>query len=889
MPLTPGTRLGAYEILAAIGAGGMGEVYRARDLKLNRDVALKVLPASVGQDPDRLARFRREAQVLAALNHPNIAHVHGFEDSGDTHALVMELVPGPTLAERLAGGPLSLADALPIAKQIADAMEAAHEQGIIHRDLKPANIKVRDDGTVKVLDFGLAKALGPDASGVVSGESSNSPTLTARATQMGVIIGTAAYMSPEQAKGRPVDRRADIWAFGVVLYEMITGRRGYEAEDISETLAAVLTREVDWKSLPADTPARLKTLIRECLVRDPKQRLRDIGDARRTIEGLIAGAPDDAAPAAAAAAPPAKGRALPWIVAAAAVLIAGIATALALRPVPAPPRIVTRAESTIKEFCALITVSNDGTKLAYAVAGGQSATYLSLRMMDQFEGKAIPGSEGGAWPVFSPNGQWIAYSDISGTKIRKLPLTGGTSITLGDGSFGQGAAWGTDDRIIFGSSKGLMQVGAGGGTATSLTKIDQAKGETLHIRPQFLPGERQLLFTIATKDAVGPQFAVLDLASGSYKTVAKSGINGRYLESGHLSYMRAGTVFAVPFDLKTLTVTGAEVPVIENVSQQGPDGTGDYAVSHDGLLAYFSSANGQGSTLAWADRAGNVTPLAGQAQRLWGTGRLSPDGKLIANGITSGTGNRDIWILDVQRGAPTRVTFGGNNDFPIWTKDSRHIYFSASQDGKSGIYRAPADGSAKPALVLTTPLQVTLESIAPDGKALVYSEATDKAPRLVVLELGADGAAGKPRPLHEGGSALEAHGQISPDGRWIAYTSAESGTLEIYLHAFPIAGAKVRVSTEGGQRPRWSQNGRDLYYWAGTPMTRLTSVEIPAANPLQVGTPKVVFQNLVGTTFDVTPDANRFLIELSARSDGTRLATVTNWFEELLRRAPAKK
>ena len=402
MPLTPGTRLGAYEITAAIGAGGMGEVYRARDLKLNRDVALKVLPAAVGQDPDRLARFRREAQVLAALNHPNIAHIHGFEDTGETHALVMELVPGPTLAERLAGGPLQLPEALAIAKQIADAMEAAHEQGIIHRDLKPANIKLKGDWgptptrlsdgrleptlsatdvtgcTVKVLDFGLAKAVGPDSSGVISGDSSNSPTLTARATQLGVIIGTAAYMSPEQAKGRPVDRRADIWAFGVILYEMISGKRGYEAEDISETLAAVLTREVDWQSLPSDTPAQLKGLIRDCLVRDPKQRLRDIGDARRTIERLMEGAPADASPGAAAAGtaatPKAKGRALPWLVAAAAVLIGGISTALALRPAPPPPRVVTRTETQLKDFSALIAISSDSTKLAYVVAGGQNVT-----------------------------------------------------------------------------------------------------------------------------------------------------------------------------------------------------------------------------------------------------------------------------------------------------------------------------------------------------------------------------------------------------------------------------------------------------------------------------------------------------------------------------------
>jgi serine/threonine-protein kinase len=404
MALASGTRIGPYEIAAAIGAGGMGEVYLARDTKLNRDVALKVLPASLAGDPDRLARFRREAQVLAALNHPNIAHIHGFEDSGDVHALVMELVEGPTLADRIKHGPLPLDEALPIARQVAEAMEAAHEQGIIHRDLKPANIKVRDDGTVKVLDFGLAKALAPDSSGGLSGEAMNSPTLTARATQLGVILGTAAYMAPEQAKGRPVDRRADIWAFGVVLFEMLTGRRGYEAEDISETLAAVLTREVDWTALPASTPARLKALVKDCLARDPKQRLRDIGEARRILERILEGATDDPVSPSGAFAPatagPRAASRLPWILAAAALLAAAASAAYALRPVPVVPKPVVRAEVVLKDFSALVSMSRDGTKIAYIVAGGPNTTYVALRQMDQFDAKPIPGTDGGGFPIF---------------------------------------------------------------------------------------------------------------------------------------------------------------------------------------------------------------------------------------------------------------------------------------------------------------------------------------------------------------------------------------------------------------------------------------------------------------------------------------------------------
>jgi serine/threonine-protein kinase len=894
MTLSAGTRLGPYEVVASIGAGGMGEVYRARDAKLNRDVALKVLPFSVAQDPDRIARFRREAQVLAALNHPNIAHIHGFEEGPLTgpaqagaHALVMELVEGPTLAERIEQGPMPLVEALPIAKQIAEALEAAHDQGIIHRDLKPSNVKIKDDGTVKVLDFGLAKAMGTD-SGISAGDSMHSPTLTARATQLGVILGTAAYMSPEQAKGRQVDRRTDIWAFGVVLFEMLTGRRGYDAEDISETLAAVLTREVDWTALPVETPDRLKALVRECLVRDPRQRLRDIGEARRELQKIIEGAPEPSRPSTRAAAP-GWTRHLPWAVAAAALLVAAVSTSVALRPASAPPLNVTRVQTVLKEFSALITVSSDGTKVAYTVAGGPNTTYLVLRLMDQFEGKAIAGTEGGAFPVFSPDGQWIAYSEIGGPKVRKIPLTGGTSIALCDGSFGFGAAWGADNTIVFAGNKGLMKVAAGGGTPVSLTTVDQSKGETAHRRPQFLPGGTHLLFTVQMKDAdAGPQFAVLDLATGAYRTVARGGVNGRYVTSGHLTFMRGGTLFAAPFDLKKMAVSGEEVPVVEHVSSVGPAETGDYAVSDEGLLVYFSAGESQGTTLAWTDRAGVTRVLPGQSTRMWGTGRLSPDGRLIANGIDTVNGGRDIWIFDVERGTLTRVTFGGNNDLPVWTRDSRRIFFAGTVDGKHGIYRAPVDGSAKPEVVLATPSRAIPTSMSPDGRSVVYTIAGQDGPtRLMVVDLDAKGAPGTPRPLHES-SSRETQGEISPNGRWVAYVSMESGAPELYVHAFPAAGARTRVSTEGGQSPRWSHDGRELFYWTGAPSTRLMSVDIPADDALRPGPPKLVFQSLSGTTWDVTPDRERFLIELTSTRDGVRLATVTNWFEELRRRAPAR-
>ena len=894
MSLNPGTRIGPYEVVSLLGAGGMGEVYRARDSKLNRDVALKVLPPSLGQDPDRLARFRREAQVLASLNHPNIAHIHGFEDSGDTHALVMELIEGHTLAERIAQGPMPVADALPVAKQIAEALEAAHEQGVVHRDLKPANVKVRDDGTVKVLDFGLAKALDSTASGDLNASPAvmNSPTLTARATQLGVILGTAAYMAPEQAKGKPVDRRADIWAFGVVLFEMLTGRRGFEAEDISETLAAVLTRDVDWTALPAATPARVKGLVRDCLVRDPKQRLRDIGDARRALEKMIEGPLDDAASAQASAPAvpiPAWRRYLPWAIAGIAVVAASAFALLATRTPTAAPPLVTRALSPLRDSAYFVAISNDGTKIAYTYLS-DAGVNLVLRTTDQFDGKVIPGTADGLFPVFSPDGQWIAYGTVSSTKLKKIPITGGTPITLGDGDFGLGAAWGDDNTIVFSGPKGLLRMSAEGGTAENLTTVDADKGELGHSRPQFLPGGRQLLFTITTKEAAdGPRFAVLDLKTRSYHTVAKGGVNGRYVRSGHLTYLRDSTLFALPFDLATLAPTGSEGPVVEQVSSVGPVATAHYAVSDDGLLVYLTvTSEVNGTTLAWADRKGVTEPLKGQSTRLWGTGRLSPDGRFIANAIerTSG-GVRDIWVFDVERGTPTRLTFTGNNDFPIWTPDSKRVIYASDQDGKFGIFTAAADASGQPAQVLASDVRVTPTSLSPDGRTLLFTRPGQKA-RIMMVTVSDKGAGGEPTPLHETSSA-EGGAIISPDGRWVAYGSTESGAPDIYMHAFPDGGAKVRISTEGGNSARWSHDGRELLYWSLPPSLTLVSVAIPPGADLRPGAPQALFKGLYGTTFDVTPDKSRFLVELTSSAAGTEIALVTNWFEDLRRRAPAKK
>ena len=879
-----GKTLGPYAVRDKLGEGGMGQVYRGHDSKLGRDVALKVLPDSFAIDPDRLARFHREAQVLASLNHPNIAQIYGFEDSGATHALVMELVDGPTLADRIEQGPIPLAEALAIAKQISSALEAAHEQGIVHRDLKPANVKVRPDGTVKVLDFGLAKAMDPTSSSDLN--VMNSPTLTQRATQLGMILGTAAYMAPEQAKGKKVDRRADIWAFGVVLFEMLSGERAFKGDDVSDVLAAVLRQDIDWRALPADTPARVRRVLERCLERDPTQRLRDIGDV-----WILMDVPDEPAVPAAATVATARTstlwRWLPWAVAI-VIASASIAWSLLRRSEPAP-QLVSRSAQIVKDLSLFVATSRDGTRIAYAVAGGQnSSAGIVLRMLDQFDGRIVPGTEGGAFPVFSPDGQWIAYADLAG-KIKKIPITGGTSIALCEGSFQSGGAWSDDGIIVFPGAKGLMRVSADGGMPEPLTTVDSSKGETAHVRPQFLPGARRALFTVTTQNDA--QFAVRDLDKTGHRIVAKGGSNGQYVASGHLTFVRGTTLFAIPFDLSRLEVTGSEVPVVENVSLIGPPGTADYAVSASGVLAYFSSPGSGGTTLAWTDRTGQTKVLPGPSRQLWGTGRLSPDGHLVANGIGNERNGSDVWTFDVERGTLTRLTFGKAtdiNDLPIWTPDGRRVIYSSDTEGKYGLYAVPADASARPAQLFATQFRTVPRAVTPDGKTLIYSEpGPDKRQRLMMFPL--NGAAGQPQPLHADAAGGESDAQVSPDGRWIAYESNESGGQEVYVQPFPGPGPKTRISLDGGSTPRWSKDGRELFYWARIPVAKLMAVDVATSPDFRAGTPRELFRQPSTTTWDITSDRNRFLVELSARSTGSTLAIVTNWFEELNRRAPARK
>ena len=589
MSLTPGTKLGPYEIVTPLGAGGMGEVYRARDSKLHRDVAIKVLPEAVAADPDRLARFEREAQVLASLNHPNIAHLYGVEDSGATHALVMELVEGPTLADRIAAGLITLADALPIAKQIAEALEAAHEQGIIHRDLKPANVKVRPDGTVKVLDFGLAKALDPSVGSSV--EAKNSPTMTARGTEMGMILGTAAYMAPEQAKGRVVDRRADIWAFGVVLHEMLTGRRLFEAEDVSETLAAVLTRDVSMMPLPVDLPARLRALVRDCLIRDPRQRLRDIGDARLVLDRIIAGAPDDVGAPATATSVSAGRRSrerLAWIAAVTlgvALVVTATMTVRHLReaaPVVEPIQLTISApeksafDGTVPQFA----VSPDGRQVAF-VAARQGALVLWVRSLSTLEVTPLPGTDWAQHPFWSPDSRFIAF--FADGKLKKVPAEGGAPVVLCSAPTDRGGAWNPDNVLLVSPTTGgpLQRVSADG-TFTPVTKL--AKGETSHRWPAFLPDGHHFLYFVGVGDNITGEIRMGSLDSTEAVPVTASLSNGLYA-AGHVLFVRDGNLMAQPFDPLSPASTGAAFRVAEQVFADTA-AYGAFSVSSANVLTY---------------------------------------------------------------------------------------------------------------------------------------------------------------------------------------------------------------------------------------------------------------------------------------------------------------
>jgi eukaryotic-like serine/threonine-protein kinase len=911
MTLAAGTRLGSYEVVAQIGAGGMGEVYRAHDSKLARDVAIKVLPANFVNDPERLSRFQREARMLAALNHANIATIYGLEQSGGTSYLVMELVSGETLQERVKGdGPVPVEDALAIAKQIAEALEAAHEKSIIHRDLKPANVKVTPEGKVKVLDFGLAKAFAGDTA---NDDPSNSPTLSAAATMQGVILGTAAYMSPEQARGKECDKRTDIWAFGCVLYELLTGKRAFDGEDTTEILAAVVKTEPDWTRLPATAPVKVVDLLRRSLQKDKTLRLRDAGDARIEIQEALS-APSSVSPRIAT---PAKGvRALGWrgliLGVGISVFAAVIASLVTWNLKPSPPQPVTRTVINLppgQQLAGLdigpaVALSPDGTHLAYvARQGGTQQIYL--RAMDSLESRPIPGTEGAINPFFSPDGQWVGF--FAGGKLQKVSVSGGAAVTVGDVVFPRGANWGSQGMIAFAptNGSGLQQVPDGGSTPQSLTRFE--KGESSHRWPEFLPGGKAVLFAAgaAAGNWINTQIAVQSVGTGERRNLIQGGTQPRYAPSGHLVYAQRGNLMAVPFDPLRFTVTGTAVPVVEGVLQSPANGDAQYSVSVTGSLVYVPGRlQGAQSSLVWVSRNGAEQPVAAPA-RAYLNPRLSPDGRRVAVGITDQ--EAQVWLYDLSRETLTRFTFEGNsNTYPAWTPDGKRIVFQSNKQGAPNLFWQLADGSGGLERLTTSEDTQTANSWSPDGQLAFIEIDPNTGWDIWVLRMGGPSAGSGEVPSPGSGQGRKAQPflqtrfnesapQFSPDGRWLAYASDESGRFEIYVQPYPGPGGKWQVSTEGGNEPVWNRNGREMFYRSGD---KMMAVEIATQPSFAAGKPKMLFAGQYVPTpvtfpnYDVSPDGQRFLMLKSSeqtQAAPTQINVVLNWFEELKQKVPVGK
>ncbi len=889
-----------YHILGKLGAGGMGEVYRATDTRLGRDVALKALPEAFARDAERMARFEREAKVLASLNHPSIASIHGLEESGSKRALVMELVEGPTLAERIKQGAISLDEALPIAKQIAEALEYAHERGIIHRDLKPSNVKVTPNGQVKVLDFGLAKALEGEASGE---ELQNSPTLTAAATRAGVLLGTAAYMSPEQARGKRVDRRADIWAFGCVLYEMLTGQRTFTGETTSDTLAAVIKSHPEWTSLPASTPPRVRELLRRCSQKDPKHRLQAIGKARIAIETVLSGAAEEVAPIAAVVRP----RWRLGLTAALAAIGAALATGLFfwnLRPRPSPKPLTRFAltlpvgESLDLVVYPAVAISPDGSALAYVARRGETRQ-LYLRPMDRFEATPLPGTQDASSPFFSPDGQWVGF--FADGKLKKTSLRGGLPVTLCDAAVNRGGSWGPDDTIVFSPNAvaGLMRVPAAGGVPQVLTTPDASKGERTHRWPEILPGGKAVVFTIGSLESpsyyLDAKIAVQSLETGERKILSVAGTFARYEPDGHLVFGQAGGLFAVPFDLKRLQVTEAPMPALNGaaVAMYPETGAEYFSFSRTGSLVYVQGAASYDDLiLAWVNRKGVVEPLPAPA-RSYMTPHLSPDGKRVAISARA-TRNLEVLVYDIPRGTLTRLTYGGDDENPLWSPDGRYIAYQSERNRMSTIVSKAADGSgAEETLVNAQNYSQFPESWSPDSKFLAYT-VDDPVSQRDIWILPLEGER-KPRPFLRT-PFNEFSPRFSPDGHWLAYVSNESGSEEVYVQAFPGPGGKWQISAEGGTSPVWARSGRELIYLNGN---KIMGVAIIPHSSFVASTPRLLVDNSMAASspfagngdMDVNPDGQRFLV-VKAREEKMGLAevrVVLNWAEELKRLALAGK
>jgi serine/threonine protein kinase/Tol biopolymer transport system component len=885
----PGTRIGPYEITALLGEGGMGKVWRAHHPGLRRDDALKVLPDVFASDPDRLGRFRREAQVFASLNHPNIAHVYGLEQSDGHQALVMELVEGPTLADRIAQGSMSVEQVLPIATQIADALEAAHQRGIVHRDLKPANVKIRPDGTVKVLDFSLAKFVQSHAD--TASTITQVPTSTsALVTGAGAIVGTPAYMAPEQAKGHAVDQRSDIWALGCVIYEMVTGKAPFGNDDVVAVLGRVVEQEPNWQELPSSVPPPLREMLRRCLQKDPKSRPQTAGDVRIELQYVRQS--------------PAVRSKVGWrgraLIATAAIMTTSIIAAIVwlstgTASIPVSRFTIAPLGNEVLSVSNIdrdIVLTPDGRHVVYRANNGNA---LVARPLDALQGITLATGEIRA-PFISPDGRWVGFTD--GTSVlRKVALAGGPVATLAstDGGNARGAVWLPDDSIIFATaavSTGLQRVSARGGGVTVLTRPEQARGEVDHWWPEVLPGDDAILYTIAATTLEASRIAVLDLTDNSSTVVITGGSHATYVPTGHLIYAAGGALMAVPFDVNRRKTTGTPVPVLRRLVTTSYGAANVTVAGSGGTLAYVDApgaAVGPGvRSIAWVDRQGREESL-GAPPRAYTYPRISPDGTRLA--VSAADQEQDLWSLDLDRRTLTRLTFDSAFDsFPEWAPDGRRLFFQSRRTGKGNIYVVGSDGSGLERLThgdFEAPTGFT-----PDGSHILVTEITESTGwDMSVLALD------EPRTL----SSLlrtrfnEGMAVVSPEGRWLAYQANDSGTFEIYVRPWRIVDdRKWQVSGGGGSRPMWSHDGRELFYLDGS--GAMMRVSVGEGSGWTASAATRLFEGPYGIGgsparfFDISRDGRRFII-VKEGSDGRTAAlpqvvVVRNWFEELKRLVP---
>jgi Tol biopolymer transport system component len=898
MPLAPGARLGPYGIHDRLGEGGMGEVWRATDTRLNRDVAIKVLPAAFVNDKERLARFEREARLLAQLHHSNIAAIFGLEDADGVRALVMELVEGPTLAERLTAGPIPLDESLSIARQIAVALEQAHDKGIIHRDLKPQNIKAPVDGTIKVLDFGLAKAMAPvlppELDAVRSPILMNSPTISVvPGTQAGIILGTAAYMSPEQARGGVVDKRTDIWAFGVVLFEMLAGRQLFAAETVTDTLVNVLKTDIDFSMLPADTPRAIRQLLRRCLERNPSNRLHDIADARIVLDDVRERPAEDEREQVGGSPGRSRRARLAWIVAPvaliAAFMLGGLVANRRGTAVAGPQHfsiMLAPAQDLFTGANGILGFSPDGGALVFsALMNGKQL--LFRRELSGTEAVAIAGTEGGDSVFFSPDGRWIGFT--SAGRIMKVASEGGRPFRLGEQLGVGGSAWLRDNTIVFtpAYSEGLFRMSSDGGTPQRLTTPDRAAGELGHWWADALPGDRYVVFTAFRTPVDRSRIGVLDLTSGQVRWLVEGGYFARYAASGHLLYTRGQRLFAIPFDLPSGTVNGAAVAVLDDLLVSQTNAFGMFAVSSRGMLAYVTESLGNPlRELIWLDRKGHATPAVPEPRRFVSVS-LSPDDRQGA--LTLQGDSRDLWLTSLERGTQSRLTSGDATEFdPIWSHDGRELFYVFDAP-PFVVQRIGVDtpDAGRSVWNEKTTMDTTGLAVSHDGRMMAFEFSAEQTGRDLYYR-PLDGST--PAQPIKATRSDERSISFSPDDTWVVYQSNEIGRPEVYAQPFPGPGERIQVSSDGGTDPLWARNGEVFYLHDN-------EVRVVAARPkgrVEFDAPRTLFSYPIlpsamheAQTFDVTADGARMIaISIPDARRPRQVEVVTDWVRTLERLAP---